>query len=173
MLDIIRSHILPAALSLLPAKMDSPMARRMTLAIGLQESRFETRRQVGGGPGRGLWQFERDGGVTGVLTHAATKDYIRGALGALNYDNQTAPTSAGAQRAAVERHVAASYVALEHNDVLACVYARLLLWSLPYPLPADEAGGWKQYLETWRPGKPHLGTWAESWQRAGDAGPSR
>ena len=46
----------------------------MLLAIGLQESRLTHRRQIGG-PARGLWQFERGGGVAGVLRHAASRDH--------------------------------------------------------------------------------------------------
>ena len=48
--------ILDPAAKLLPG-MDSAKARVMLLAIGLQESRFEHRRQIGG-PARGFWQFE-------------------------------------------------------------------------------------------------------------------
>lgn len=54
--------ILDPALKLLPS-MDSVRARMMLLAIGLQESRFEHRRQLGNGPARGFWQFESGGGV--------------------------------------------------------------------------------------------------------------
>lgn len=123
----------------------------MLLAIGLQESRFEHRRQVGG-PARGFWQFEL-GGIRGVLSHKASKEPAGGVLDALAYN----------------RDPADSYQAIEHNDVLACCYARLLLWTLPDPLPkrgeADE--GWRQYVEAWRPGKPHRATWdayfEESW----------
>ena len=34
MIDTLKSHIIPAAMSLLPAKMDSPEARAMPVAIG-------------------------------------------------------------------------------------------------------------------------------------------
>ena len=43
----VRQTILPAVLGMLPAKMDSPEARAMLLTIGLQESRFEHRVQIG------------------------------------------------------------------------------------------------------------------------------
>ena len=52
MLELARTYTLPAALSLLPPRMDTPLARRYVLAIALQESRFEHRRQIGG-PARG------------------------------------------------------------------------------------------------------------------------
>ncbi|WP_281915975.1 hypothetical protein [Caldimonas thermodepolymerans] len=132
------------ALGLLPGQMDSDRARLMLLAIGLQESRFEHRRQIGG-PARGFWQFERAGGVQGVLRHAATREL--------------------AKAVCAERGVAADatavYERLEHDDLLACAFARLLLWTDPQPLPVpgDASASWQYYLRTWRPGKPHRHTW--------------
>lgn len=157
MIKLVRGYILPAALSLLPARMDSPAARAMLVAIGLQESRFEHRRQIGG-PARGFPQFERGsdskgGGIVGVLRHAASGAHLLPALDALRY-----PPDADAL-----------YDAIEHNDVLACVLARLLLFTLPYALPgaAEPDEGWRQYLEAWRPGRPHRATWdafyAQAW----------
>jgi hypothetical protein len=147
--------IYSVAASMLPAKMDSLPARAMLAAIALQESRFEYRRQING-PARGFFQFEKNGGVKGVLTHPATSDHIRNVLDALAYNH------------AVET----SYVAIEHNDVLACAFARLLLWTVPGALPArdDPEGAWQQYLSAWRPGKPHRATWdalyAKGWEMA-------
>src|SRR5690606_27518522 len=68
----ILSGVVVPGLELLPSRMDTPKARLMLLAIGLQESRFDHRRQIGG-PARGLWQFERGGGVRGVLRHPSSK----------------------------------------------------------------------------------------------------
>jgi len=73
MANIIKDYIEPG-LKLLPQKMDTPDARAMLVAIGLQESGFAYRKQVGG-PARSFWQFEM-GGVTGVLTHDKTSAYI-------------------------------------------------------------------------------------------------
>lgn len=124
-------------------------ARQMLLAIGAQESGFTYRRQVGG-PARGFWQFESGGGVKGVLTHAATK--------------------AVARRVCTDLVVPAAqadvYSVLDQNDVLACAFARLLLWSDPKALPDTEDGGWDLYTRTWRPGKPHRERWAASWAAA-------
>jgi hypothetical protein len=55
------------------------------------------------------------------------------------------------------------HLALEHNDVLAAVFARLNLWWSPKALPGagDAARGWELYTSTWRPGKPHRTTWDE------------
>lgn len=139
-LGFIERAVFPAALGLLPPHMDTRDARVMLSAIGMQESRFRHRRQIGG-PARGFWQFESGGGVHGVLTHHATKPLITPALEVLRYQPGDC------------------YHAIEHNDVLACVFARLLLWSHPRPLPRDAGEAWQYYLDTWRPGKPHRGTW--------------
>lgn len=142
------------AFALLPAKMDSPAARCQMLAIGLQESRFIHRRQIGG-PARGFWQFERLGGVRGVLTHAGTKGHAQAVCKA-----RGVPATADAV-----------YEALDKDDVLAAAFARLLLWSDPKPLPAlgDAESAWALYLRTWRPGKPHPQTWGALYGRALEA----
>jgi hypothetical protein len=141
------AYTIPAAFAVLPARLDSPEARAMLLAIGLQESRFLHRHQVGG-PAVSFWQFER-AGVKGVLTHPASAGLVRTAYQALRYDTQVGSPGY------------ALHVALEHNDVLACVFARLLLWTLPLPLPPrDEPElAWQQYLLAWRPGRPRRDSW--------------
>ena len=153
MIELIRAHILPAALSILPPRMDTPDARRMVLAIGLQESRFEHRRQISG-PARGVFQFER-GGVLGVMRHPATQPHLQAAVLALQYDAEMANDDIGL------------HAALEHNDVLACVLARLNLWWLRPPLATARDDGWKQYISAWRPGLPRPATWADCWAMAG------
>lgn len=149
MFDFTLKRTIPAAMSMLPDKMDGREARVMLLAIGLQESRFEYRRQIKG-PARGFWQFEEGGGVKGVLTHHATRDHARAACNALCYSPLQSIV----------------YPALADNDVLACVFARLLLWSHPEPLATTAEDGWKQYLDTWRPGKPHPETWPALFEKA-------
>ena len=71
-----QGRILTPALSMLPATMDTPKARVMLLAIALQESGLAHRVQVGG-PAHGLWQFERGGGVKGVLRCHTTREHAR------------------------------------------------------------------------------------------------
>lgn len=150
-LDVITHAAIVPALALLPPAMNTPQARILLLAIGLQESRFQHRRQIGG-PARGFWQFERNGGVQGVLTHSASRD--------------------DALRICVDRHVvpdsATVHAALETDDVLAAAFARLLLWTDPRRLPAigDADGAWALYLRTWRPGKPHPHTWPALYAKA-------
>lgn len=146
----LRDAITPA-MSLLPKRMDTPQARIMLLAIGLQESRFEHRHQIGG-PAHGFWQFESGGGVKGVMTHAATTSHAAGLC-------------AARQVPFVRSFV---FDALEFDDVLAAGIARLLLWSDPRPLPAndDPQAGWDLYVRTWRPGKPHRETWDAFYRQA-------
>lgn len=138
-------------LCLLPSKMRSREAQVMLIAIGLQESRFKYRRQLVGkpaqpvGPATGYWQFEKNGGVKGVLAHPSTSKVacnlcdVRG----------------------VAADPLAVWDALQRDDVLAAGLARLLLWTDPKPLPriGDADAAWALYLRTWRPGKPHPETW--------------
>lgn len=137
-------NALEPALALLPAKMDTQAGRAMVIAICLQESRIEYRHQIGG-PAHGYAQFEQGGGVRGVLTHPASKPHILKVLEALDY----------------EPDVEACYAAIEHNDILACCFARLLLYTLPGALPGkgQTETAWLQYIAAWRPGKPHRATW--------------
>jgi hypothetical protein len=153
MLNCLHRFVLPAAYDVLPAKMQSPAASAMLLAIALQESKCAHRKQVNG-PARGLWQFELSGGVVGVRSHPATRPHLQVALASLCYPALLQPSSA--------------LLAIEHNDIVGCVFARLLLWSLPDALPtaAQPGDGWRQYLEAWRPGKPHPETWPANFARA-------
>lgn len=155
---IIVTGISPA-LALLPAAMDTQAARVMLLAIGLQESRFTHRQQIGG-PARGFWQFEKGtrasrGGVWGVFLHAASKGHL----------------AALCKARSVACEPDAIYPALEYDDVLAAGVARLLLWTDPKALPAigDADAGWALYLRTWRPGRPHPKTWPALYAQAIDA----
>lgn len=146
---VLREALEPA-LKLLPPHMDSTRARVQVLASGAQESRFEHRYQVLDtpgvkGPARGLWQFERGGGVAGICKHRDTHELLR--LVCRERDVGFEP--------------AAIWGRLEYDDVLAAACARLLLWADPQPLPQidDTAGAWECYLRTWRPGQPHPQTW--------------
>lgn len=150
-LTYVHQVVLPAALSMLPKKMDTPPARALVLAIMLQESRAEHRRQLGGGPAITLWQGEPGGGMNLIDDHPKTRDHIIEVLDRMGYGEPGL----------------AAFLASEHNDILACVRARLLLWSHPAPLPGDSNGAWAYYLATWRPGRPRRETWdafyAQAW----------
>lgn len=144
--------VIEPALALLPARMTSDKAIATVLAIQLQEDPDQRRRQWPDGPARGLWQFERAGGVAGVLRHALTRELALDVCHALG--------NAGT--------VASVYHRLQHDDILAACFARLLLWTVPQGLPGrDEPDeGWNQYLKAWRPGKPIKRTWAANFKRA-------
>jgi hypothetical protein len=150
----VNEKILSPAFALLPSVMDSPEARVMLLAIGGQESNLEYRRQVFG-PARGLWQFERGGGVRGVLEHLATREHAKRVCCARN----------------ARWNPMAVWVVLDHDDILAAAFARLLLWTDPKPLPriGDVDSAWRLYLRTWRPGKPHPGRWPAHYNAAIEA----
>jgi hypothetical protein len=147
-LDMLVPHGLPHTI---PAKV-------MLYAIGLQESKLSHRYQViaggGKGPARGLWQFEKGGGVKGVLGHKNSAGIA--AIIAAERIGSTDP--------------AQIWEALEYDDILACVFARLLLWTDPKPLPgagpAAEQDAWAYYLRNWRPGKPHPEVWPGNWKAA-------
>jgi len=149
--SLLNAIAITPALALLPARMDTRQARVFLLAIAMQESdSLRYRRQVGG-PARGFWQAEEHGGYAGVLRHRATSIYAVMVCDELVYSPPTPATV---------------YAAVEHNDVLAAAFARLLLWTLPQRLPGDAEAAWSQYLEAWRPGKPHHETWATHWAQA-------
>lgn len=145
----LRTAIAPA-LGLLPPNMRSRPAQAMLIAIALQESGLRHRMQIMG-PAHGLWQFEPIG-CEGVLTH---------------HTSQT-----NAERVCRELLITpeadAVYTAIVYHDVLAAAFARLAMWRYPGPLPgADEIDeGWAQYIECWRPGKPHRERWDENWALA-------
>lgn len=141
--------ILEPALSLLPEPMASPRARAVLVAIALQESGLDHRRQLAGGPARGWWQFEEIG-VEGVLSHHATVEYAQAVCTLLGYS-------------LVAEDV---YVAIEDNDLLAACFARLLLWRHPDPLPETRDDGWHQYITLWRPGITRIEKWNDNWYTA-------
>lgn len=146
------TDMIDPAYALLPARMASTDATVQLLATGLQESRFEHRRQMGNGPARSFWQFERGGGVKGVMSHPSSADQMRALC-----DARGVPFTA-----------MDVWTAMETDDVLAAGASRLLYWTDPKPIPsaANTGGdawaqaGWALYLRTWRPGKPHPETWA-------------
>lgn len=149
--ELIKTAINPA-LAMLPMSMDSPKARVMLLTTTQQEDFRQARRQSGNGPARGLWQFERGGGVKGVFTHPASTGHLRNLC----------------QARSVPFDIPTIWAALETDDVLAAGCARLLYFTDPYPLPEvdDADGSWKLYLRTWRPGKPKPDTWPDYHQQA-------
>jgi hypothetical protein len=165
-LEQITQRGIDPALRELPCKLDSLPARVQLLAIGQQESGgFLHRRQTVWtiedgrrvlrdlGPAKSFWMGEVGGGlVHNVRSHAATKE-----MAALLY---------------AARHVKPTDIdiwnAIENDDVLAAGLARLLIYTEPRKLPAlgDADEAWRQYVDTWRPGKPRPETWPGYYEQA-------
>jgi len=144
-------YVIPQAADWMPDIPFTPESNVLLLTIGLQESRFRHRRQIRG-PARGFWQFERFGGTLGVLTHKSTRRTAHALAQARLGDTRAERVNE----------------ALAEDDVLACGFARLLLWTDPKPLPklGDSEGAWQYYLRNWRPGKPHRHTWDALYDQA-------
>jgi hypothetical protein len=129
----------------------SPEAEVLLLAIATQESALRYRHQVNG-PARGFFQFEKMGGLQGVLNHRRTRDQIRSVCGAL----------------ALPGDLDGLWEALPWCDPLQVALARLLLWSDPKPLPTigDKDTAWDTYIRCWRPGKPSRLRWDAAYDGA-------
>lgn len=126
-----------AGLALLPAKMNSIDASVLLYATSRQENPQRLPQQVGG-PAVGDYQFERGGGVKGVVEHASVAELTRAVCRARK----------------VQCDTSSIYQALKTDTVLAAALARLLYYTDPKALPTagDEFGSWALYLRTWRPG---------------------
>lgn len=159
--DVIYREVFPQAFALLPKVMDSDKAKLMLLAIGFQESGFQVRDQLESngkntvlGPALGFWQFEKGGGVKGVLNHGSSRPYALDVCEALS----------------VVPSASAVWEALDNDDVLAAAFARLLLWTDMGSLPkvGEVEKAWQYYERNWRPGKPHRNRWNSSYGHAMD-----
>lgn len=134
-------------------------ARRMLLSIAMQESgpsldaRYQNSPSATPGPARGWWQFEQGGGVAGVLSHSASATLATKCLSYCSVVNSSA----------------AAWRALEGNDELATMFARLLVLTDPAALPSNQQDGWNYYLRNWRPGKPKPDVWPSNWATASKA----
>lgn len=124
-------------LALLPPKMDSVAASVLLYATSRQENPKRLPQQVGG-PAVGDYQFEKGGGVKGVMTHKAVADYAKIVCATLG----------------ISWDAGSIYEELKTDPVLAAALARILYYTDPKALPAvgDEIGAWALYLRTWRPG---------------------
>jgi len=129
----------------------SKKADVMLLAIAGQESNWEHRYQIvrgrRKGPARGFWQFEKGGGVVGVMRHSSSKNAAKRLVDYLELPWDKTEL----------------WKQLEYNDMLAVGFARLLLWTDPRSLPSSSKGGWNCYYRNWRPGKPHPSKWPKIW----------
>jgi hypothetical protein len=126
-----------AAIFLLPERMGGAAAKLMLRAINRQENPQRLEQQVNG-PARGDYQFEKSGGVKGVMTHSAASEHTMNVCKARG----------------VAFKAEAIYQAIGTDPVLAAALARILLWTDSKPMPAigDAEGAWGMYLRVWRPG---------------------
>lgn len=137
------------AMLLLPEQMRSETASNILVAIALQESDLNYRRQIRG-PAIGFLMFEYP--IIGLLLkHRAVGDMAKQVLSDLEYSSYDKK---------------GIHDAMEHNDILQCAFARLLMWTDPHKLPDDLHGAWALYLRTWRPGKPHPDKWPRNYNLA-------
>lgn len=160
MIELSIKRAINNALGMLPMKMDTLSARVQVYAIGYQESDFEVRRQRGNGPASSFWQFERGGGIVGVMTHRSSAGFARDVCMSRDvpFDSK------------------AIWTAMLKDDVLGAAFARLLLWTDPRPLPAvpdritptdaEASLSWQYYERNWRPGRPRPEHWAENYAKA-------
>lgn len=153
---LLKTAVAPAAAYLRGAGIaDTPAARRLMVAIALQESSLQHRRQVSNdgtesGPAVSFWQCEQTGAGHWLLLHKLAGPILRKACADFNVD----ATDAGI------------WNAIRYSDVLAAIVARLNLFVLPSGLPEVPELGWQQYINAWRPGKPKPDTWAKNWSTA-------
>jgi len=133
-------------------------------AIGDHESGWSTRDQlevidgklVPGqiGPATGFGQFEKNGGVSGVMTHPASRN-----IAAWFIERAGLPFDKDA--------VWRSFVTV-NGDELHVVFMRLLLLTDPQPIPtadsSSEEAAFRYYLRSWRPG---------AWFNNADGSPKR
>ncbi len=118
----------------------------LLLAFAGHESNFGTELvQIGGGPGRGPWQFGEPTTAL-VMANDATKTMARNVCARFDiaFDAQ------------------AIYGEFVGNLPLAYAFARLLLWADRNALPAvgNAEAAWAAYLRVWRPGKQNPQSWA-------------
>lgn len=156
--DFLSDVIVPALaiLAELGGPAPSAAAERFMLAIALTESgpqlnaRYQGSPNPTSGPAKGWWQFEQNGSL-GVLTHRASATLAIAACEACR----------------VVTHAAPATRALEGHDMLAAMFARLLILTEPRALPGNAKEGYEQYLNLWRPGKPQgFDRWGTNWNTA-------
>lgn len=133
----------------------SASARVLVMAIAGQESRWAARRQVGLQEyypqkvgARGYWQCESTWGGPVAINDVLQKTPVQIAAACKALD--------------ISCDAHALYEACAWNDTIACIMARLKLWSDPAPLPDywDKGESWKYYLRNWQPGAPHPESWS-------------
>lgn len=123
-------------------------------AVGWQESGFRDRVQIGGGPARGFWQFERVAVEDVCVRHNKDVERVMRML----------------EFRAGDDVVGRLYEVIGWHDVMACCLARLFLLGDPFGLPrvGNREVGWETYVRVWKPGKPRKETWGGACDFADD-----
>lgn len=144
-MDLLRADI-EAGLDLLPTIRKTDDARVLLYSTSRQENPSRSPRQLikkdgrlqPVGPAAGDYQFERGGGIAGVL----------------NFRTTSALAVTACKARGVSPTVDAVFAAIQVDPVLAAAFARLLYYTDRFALPkvGDEQGAWALYLRTWRPG---------------------
>lgn len=126
-------------------------ARVLLVAIAGQESGITSRRQLPG-PARGWFQFEKGGGVSGVLQHPLT----------------AGPAAKICAELDIPADATTVYEAIAWSDELSVAFARLLIWTDPAELPSvgSRDACWNYYVRLWRPGLPRPATWPDRYSVA-------
>ena len=157
--DILTNVINPALTELAQSGVSvTDAARAMLYAAGLQESNLSARFQatpassaLRKGAGRGLWQMRIDD-VSRLLTTNSTKER----------------SEAISNKYVGSVHPHAVWATLEYNDVLAAIFARLMLWpdpaALPAPAAVNERAALDYYIRCWRPNSPREKDWTVNWR---------
>lgn len=152
------------ALARMEPKFQGSAAECMLTAIPTQESDFRSLYQIGKDGraihnlARGFYQFEMTG-VRAVIRHPS----CRWLAPFLVKNGFLTPTPE------------VIHFALPGSSSLQVWLARANLWWYPHSLVEPvldfehEEAAWQQYLEIWRPGKPHRELWGRAWKLAVEA----
>lgn len=161
--------IMPAAEWLGPVmgrRMDEPQRLVLALAIAIEETSLDHRRQVlkGGRYGKGRSWWQNEGGSQASI----------GRL--MNHPTLSRPLKQLCIEQTIPWDLASIYEAVAWHDLLAAVIALLLIFSDAQPVPdvTDEYGMWGYYwrcwqpgaYRNWKPGDPQGERWHDAHRRA-------
>lgn len=168
-LTVLNTQLIPSTLALCPSLTWNDQARVLIGAICLQESGGRDVQQEGNGPADGYPQFEVEA-IREILENAATAKMAMQAVhasGILDFGSeQDAQGNQGAAGPGVSPLSPSQIATVVHAKflnfpTLQIVFARLMLWANPNPLPelGDCDDAWNYYDSTWHPGRPRRETW--------------
>ncbi len=123
---------------------DRVLAANLLVGTAYIESKFVYRRQLGGGPAKGLWQMEPN------TAKWLAREYLQSRLDLAQTVTLILSSSFPVCREDLFGAVNTDRLmfGIEHNDLLACVFARLKYLSIPDAIPDTIKGlakYWKMY----------------------------